>query len=196
MYVRKYNPHGAGAKGRWRPEFEKQTYKLALLGATEKEIADFFEVDTTTITYWKQTNPVFATALKRGRIEADMNVAHSYYKLANGFTHPDIHILSNRVRTFNMDTREVTERTEALVIPIIKYFPPNPFAAQKWLQVRQRDKWADVQQSKVNIIMEGQVDVNLLQENLSDPKQYSTEELEWALKLGLTQGANTNVSRN
>lgn len=196
MYLRKYNPTGAGAIGKWRPEYEREAYKLALLGALEKDLADWFEVDTTTITYWKQTNPVFARALKKGKAGANMDVAFSFFKLATGFTHPDIHILSNRVRTYNVDTREVTEYTEPLIVPIVKYYPPSAFAAQKWLAIREREKWADVQQTQLTVSVEGHIDIEQVKENLSNTALYTTEELEWALKMGLPAAAFQNVTGN
>src|ERR1700754_2435855 len=55
-------PPRRGAGGRptvWRPEFTEQGGKLAAIGATEEQIADFFEVNITTLWRWKSRYPEF-----------------------------------------------------------------------------------------------------------------------------------------
>jgi transposase-like protein len=47
----------AGRPSKFRPEFVDQAAKLAQLGATDREIGDFFKVDERTINRWKHRAP-------------------------------------------------------------------------------------------------------------------------------------------
>jgi hypothetical protein len=61
------------ARGRpslYREEYAEQARKLCLLGATDQELADFFEIDVRTIYDWKRTKPDFSQAIMRGKILA------------------------------------------------------------------------------------------------------------------------------
>jgi hypothetical protein len=44
----------AGRPTKYQPEFAEQAYKLCLLGATDPEMADFFEVCVATVQNWKK----------------------------------------------------------------------------------------------------------------------------------------------
>jgi hypothetical protein len=56
----------------FRPEYVLQTIKLCRLGATDEEIAAFFEKSTTTIDNWKKKHPEFLGALKEGKLTSDI----------------------------------------------------------------------------------------------------------------------------
>ena len=62
----------------YRPEFPEQAEKLCQLGATDIEIADFFEVDVRSIYRWKHAHPNFSDALKAGKEAADERVKRAY----------------------------------------------------------------------------------------------------------------------
>ena len=57
----------AGRPTNYRDEYAQQAGKLAKLGATDKELADFFDVTTTTINNWKVNFPEFLASLKMGK---------------------------------------------------------------------------------------------------------------------------------
>jgi hypothetical protein len=87
------------AKTKFKPEFVEQARKLCLLGATDDQLASFFDVATSTISKWKLDFPEFAEALKGGKVGADMEVAASLYKRATGGdTVAMIFWLKNRAR--------------------------------------------------------------------------------------------------
>lgn len=68
----------------YRPDMALQAEKLCRLGATDKELAEFFEVTERTIGNWKTEHDEFFQSLKRGKILADAEVAHSLYNRALG----------------------------------------------------------------------------------------------------------------
>jgi len=57
----------AGRPTSFQPEFAVQAEKLCRLGATDAELAHFFEVDEATINRWKHVQPDFRASLKRAK---------------------------------------------------------------------------------------------------------------------------------
>ena len=60
-----------GRKSEYREEYAEQALKLCLLGATDKEIAEFFSVSEQTLNSWKKKFPQFLESLKKGKAVAD-----------------------------------------------------------------------------------------------------------------------------
>jgi hypothetical protein len=114
---------------KYDPKFNEQARKLCLLGATDKELADFFEISESTLNEWKLKYDEFSESLKEGKTIADATVTESLYKSANGYMHEDTDI---RV----IDGQIVTT-------PIIKYYPPHPTSLIFWLKNRQSARWRD-----------------------------------------------------
>jgi hypothetical protein len=66
------------ARGRpslYREEFAEQARKLCLLGATDQELAEFFEIDVRTVYAGSARSSNFSQAIARGKIFADAQVA-------------------------------------------------------------------------------------------------------------------------
>ena len=148
----------------FRDEYVEQAYKLCLLGATDAELADFFEVCERTINTWKEDYPEFLQSLKAGKASADAAVAESLYKRALGYSHPDVHISNFQ----GMIT----------VTDIVKHYPPDTGAAFIWLKNRQPHKWKD----KVEV----KEDINL---NIFPPKEVLQELFESSLKRSTEKAA-------
>jgi hypothetical protein len=54
----------AGRPSSYRPEYAVQAEKFCRLGATDRELADFFEVSEQTINAWKEAHPEFLESLR------------------------------------------------------------------------------------------------------------------------------------
>jgi hypothetical protein len=121
--------HPGGRPTLYKEDYVKQVYKLCLLSATDKEIADFFDIEESTLNLWKNEHPEFMESIKRGKIQADADIAKSLYNRAKGYSHPDVHISNYQ--------------GEVTVTPITKHYPPDTAAAIIWLKNRQPDKWRD-----------------------------------------------------
>lgn len=117
----------AGRPSDYKPEFAEQAEKLCLLGATDKEMADFFEVSEQTINAWKQQHEKFLESIRNGKERADANVAKALYQRALGYSHPDV------------DVRVV--QGSIVKTDLVKHYPPDTDAAKHWLNNRQKDKW-------------------------------------------------------
>ena len=136
-----------GRPSKYKSEYAEQARKLCLLGATDTDMADFFDVDEATINRWKLDFPEFCEALKKGKMFADANVADRLYQRAMGYEAPDV------------DIRVIDG--EIVETPMAKYYPPDTPAAIFWLKNRQRGKWRDKVEQEVGGRLAVSVDVPL-----------------------------------
>lgn len=107
----------------------EQARKLCLLGATDQEVADFFDVSTRTIYRWKALHDAFCQALKAGKAEADDRVERSLFSRATGYEHDEV------------DIRVVDH--QIVQTKLRKYYPPDTTAAIFWLKNRKPEDWRD-----------------------------------------------------
>lgn len=114
---------------KYKPEFVAQAEKLCKLGATDLEIADFFEIDVRTLHRWKAEHEEFCHALKAGKAQADERVERSLFSRANGYEHDEV------------DIRVVGG--EIVQTPIRKFYPPDTTACIFWLKNRKPAEWRD-----------------------------------------------------
>lgn len=119
----------AGRPSKYKPEFVAQAEKLCKLGATDAEIADFFEIDIRTLYRWKGEYEAFCHALKVGKVEADERIERSLFSRAIGYEHEEV------------DIRVIDK--EIVQTPIRKYYPPDTTAAIFWLKNRRPAEWRD-----------------------------------------------------
>jgi len=122
-----------GRPSSYKPEYAEQAEKLCKLGATDKEMADFFETTEQTINAWKKAHPEFLESLKRGKQEADANVAERLYQRATGYSHAAVKIVANAT------TGDVVQ------VPYTEHYPPDTTAAIFWLKNRAPQQWRDRQ---------------------------------------------------
>lgn len=122
-----------GRPSKYREDFPTKAFKLCLLGATDAELADFFEVAVATVHNWKNEHPEFLDALKRGKSEADAQVAQSLYRRALGYKHRAVKITTH------------AESGYTTVTPYTERYAPDTVAAIFWLKNRRPDLWRDKQ---------------------------------------------------
>jgi len=111
-----------GRPTKYKPEYAKQAAKLCGLGATDADIAEFFEVSRSTVNLWKIEFPEFSDSLKTGKEPANERVKMSLYHRACGYSHPDVDI-------------KVIEG-QIVTTEIIKHYPPDTAACIFWLKNR------------------------------------------------------------
>lgn len=115
----------------YREEYAEQARKLCLLGYTDKQLADFFNVNESTITRWKTKYPEFCTSIKKGKEFADIEVVESLYKRALGIEYEEVELKT--------DGKAKSKRV------VKKFIPPDTTAQIFWLKNRQPQKWRDKQ---------------------------------------------------
>lgn len=105
--------------------------KLACLGATDTEIADFFGVDVRTVYRWKHTHDEFCQSLKDGKQAADDRVVRSLYHRAIGYEQEEVKIFMP------------AGSDKPIHAPFTAKIAPDTTAAIFWLKNRRPDEWRD-----------------------------------------------------
>lgn len=105
----------------------KQAEKLARLGATDAEVADFFGINPVTVWRWKESSEAFCNALKVGKEPSDDRVERSLFARATGYEadETDIRVVNGEIVTTTVRKR----------------YPPDPTSCIFWLKNRRPDKW-------------------------------------------------------
>jgi len=119
----------SGRKTDFKEVYCEQARKLCLLGATDKELAGFFETSEQTLNAWKKAHPKFLESITLGKDLADAEVAEKLYRRALGYSHPEDKI-------FN-------DSGNPMIVPTVKHYPPDTQAASLWLRNRQPARWRD-----------------------------------------------------
>jgi hypothetical protein len=151
-------------------ETPKEVYRLALLGATNEQMASFLDISVDNFLRLVRDYKRLRTALRRGRMEADSKVAQALYRRAMGYTCKEAHITSYK--------------GEVTITEVEKHYPPDTTAALRWLGTRQKEVWSDTQRVDIT-----QTNINLMKFDFSG---LSTDELMLAKKLGLSQFTKDN----
>jgi hypothetical protein len=135
-----------GRPTKYNPIYNEQVIKLCRLGATDKDLASFFNVCEATINNWKKEDNGFLESLRAGKMEADNEVANSLYKRATGYEHEDTYLSNYEGRVS--------------LTPYIKRYPPDATSMIFWLKNRRPDLWRDKQELDANL--SGNITVNII----------------------------------
>lgn len=150
---KKRKPIGKNKGGRptkYKATYCGQVYKLCLLGATDKDIADFFEVTESTINLWKTTYYRFSESIKKGKKLADMIVAESLFQRSKGATVKKQTAIKVRTTGSDENGKRYTKE-EIQVINLKEQIPPDTTAMIFWLKNRHSKEWRDKQEVEVTV---------------------------------------------
>lgn len=120
-----------GRPSSYDPAFAEQARKICALGATDQEIADFFDVDVRTIYRWKHNHDEFCQALKAGKDVADERVERSLYQKAIGYEQDEVKIFMP------------SGAAEPVYAPFRAKVAADTTAAIFWLKNRRSQEWRD-----------------------------------------------------
>lgn len=125
----------AGRPTLYKAEYAEQAKKLCELGATDAQLADFFEVAVSTVSLWKVKHQEFSDALKVAKEKADELVEQSLFRRAMGYEcdEVDIRVIEGQV----------------VQTPLRKIYPPDTTAAIFWLKNRKAAEWRDKVEQRV-----------------------------------------------
>ncbi len=112
---------------KYKAEYANQAAVACRLGATDRELAELFEVTTVTINAWKAQFPEFLNSLKQDKAIADARVERSLYQRAVGYSHEedDIRVVEGKLT----------------ITPTVKHYPPDTTACIFWLKNRMPDSY-------------------------------------------------------
>jgi hypothetical protein len=113
----------------YRPEHCNLAREHCLLGATNDELAEVFDVSPRTIDNWIAIHSDFAAAVREGRKRADAKVAASLYARAVGFEHKveRLFLYQGEPKSFSVTVS----------------YPPDTQACMFWLRNRRCADWRD-----------------------------------------------------
>ena len=118
---------GRGRPTLYKPENGELARKFCMLGATNDELADCFEVAGSTIDEWIATIPEFAEGVRQGRDVADAAVVQKLYSRAMGYSY---------------ETKKVfIYRGQPVTVDHTVHCPPDIQACMFWLRNRRRQDW-------------------------------------------------------
>jgi hypothetical protein len=121
-----------GRPTKYKPEYADLAFKFCLMGATNEKLAEFFDVAVSTVSLWMVEHEEFSDAIKRGRVQADGEIAHALYHRAKGYSHKAVKIFAD------------VKSGEEKIIEYVEHYPPDTAAAFIWL--KNRAGWKDKQE--------------------------------------------------
>jgi len=121
----------------YKPEYAEQAAKLCALGATDDEMADFFNVHRSTIYRWKLDHEDFCDSIKSAKEVADERVERSLYQKATGYNYTEEQAIKIKVGQ---------HEEEVEVVEVEKHSPADTTAAIFWLKNRRKEDWRDKQE--------------------------------------------------
>lgn len=123
--------HPGGRPSDYRPEYARMARVMCRNGATDAELAEAFDVDTTTIWRWQARHDEFCNALKVQKGEYDERVKRGLAQRAAGYTYDAVKIFMP------------AGASEPVYARYREHVPPDPGAAKIWLCNRQPEEWRD-----------------------------------------------------
>ena len=116
-----------GQPTKYSKKADERVFRLCLLGLTDKQLAESFDISKSTLNLWKKSHPSFSDSIKAGKVDADAKVAVSLYDRARGYSHPEDKVFCSN--------------GETTIVPTTKHYPPDTAAAFIWL--KNRAGWKD-----------------------------------------------------
>lgn len=112
---------------KYKPEYAVIAGRLCeKLAATDRQLADYFDVSYATFQNWKNDYPELLDSLKQNKEIADENVVKSLYQRAMGYD-----VVTPRVIA------------DGVVVEDVKHYPADPTSMIFWLKNRQPKNWRD-----------------------------------------------------
>ena len=112
------------------------------MGATDANLAEFFDVSESTINLWKLEHPEFSESIKGGKTRADMHIVQRLFNRAEGAEWTEDAAIKVKKEFFENGKKVRTEE-EVVVVPVRKAAAPDTTALIFWLKNRHPELWRD-----------------------------------------------------
>lgn len=140
----------AGQPSKYTQEYAVQAAKLCKLGATNRDLGEFFAVTTRTIDNWLVEHEEFFRAVKMAKEAADDRVERSLYQKAIGYSFEAVKIFMP------------AGADNPVYAPYVEHIPPSDTACIFWLKNRRPDEWRE----KTDHEHKGEIGINVLLQGL------------------------------
>jgi hypothetical protein len=134
-----------GRKPKYRKEFAAIAKAMCKLGATDYDLAQEFEVATSTIWRWCSKYPEFCSAIKVEKASFDDRVERSLAQRALGYSY-------HAEKPFQY-------RGEVMKVQYVEHVPPDVAAAKFWLLNRRRAQWSDTSRHELTGANGGEIKI-------------------------------------
>lgn len=134
-----------GRPTKYSDDYVDQAYKLCLLGHTDEEMAQFFEIHISTLYQWKLDYPEFSDAIKKGKEIADMDVAVKLLERAKGAVTVKQTAIKMKDTLYNSEGKKISEEERIEVVDLMTQEAPDTTALIFWLKNRKSTAWRDKQ---------------------------------------------------
>ncbi len=189
--VVKHKPGRRGAYQPWMCAVAKNI--IGKLGGRNTDLAQHFNVSHATIDYWIKNRPEFREAVNYGRTECLLKATNSLLHRAVGFSHPDVHIMSQTIKEYDEDGKLVSSRTEPLIIPITKHYPPDTLALKLYLSNLGREYgWSDATQVNMDVKHSGDINIHKIEELSMDDLSEEVQALLFEVNLKQLSDVQSN----
>lgn len=115
-------------------ELLEEVKRLAMLGISEEDMAFALGITYGKFQTWKK-NEHFARYLHDGKTHADAKVAEAFYKRAIGYEYDEVW--------------EGEEKGMPFIKRMKKHMPPDPWTCARWLTVKRRNDWSEIQRTEI-----------------------------------------------
>lgn len=115
---------------KWNPENSHTVYLMALLGATDSQMAEVLDVPVDTINRWKNSHPEFMEALSRGKMKANMKVAESFYHncIDRWIEEEQVHVWKGKI----------------IKTKVKRFIQGDKWAQTKFLAIKHPEQWSEI----------------------------------------------------
>lgn len=169
----KGNKNAVGNKGGcptdYKVEYNELAYNYCLLGATDKKLANFFDVVEKTINNWKKEHPKFLQSIRAGKEIADMDVAKSFFNNAKGFV--AVSRKPIKIRVWDSEAKRLVEKIE--MTTETTQHAPNTEAGKFWLKNRQPEMWKEKSEVSTSYENEKPLEIEIIQRPKDDANKTS-----------------------
>lgn len=112
-------PKKLGRPTLYQDDYPEKVKDVCLLGGTDKQIAEFFNVDPDTVYNWKKAHPEFDESIKLTKLKADVEVARGLYGRAKaGEAVAAIFWLKNRQPSAWRDKQDVDAHVQHQIVQV------------------------------------------------------------------------------
>jgi hypothetical protein len=134
-----------GRKPKYRKEFAAIAKAMCKLGATDYDLAQEFEVATSTIWRWCSKYLEFCSAIKVEKAAYDDRVERSLAQRALGYSY-------HAEKPFQY-------QGEVMKVQYVEHVPPDVAAAKFWLLNRRRAQWSDTSRHELTGANGGEIKI-------------------------------------
>ncbi len=129
------NKGGNGGPNKYRADNARTAQRLcAMMGFTDVQLSEFFQVSETTIRTWRLDHPEFADAVKAGKAETDDYVEREVLKGISGY--------------FVEHEETVVLKGEQVTRTVRKWVQGNPGVGMRWLAARRPEVYREIKEDR------------------------------------------------